>query len=91
MAQDFDRQDERGGPLDIFIIALYRVDKVGGRIENGRQFCWHKIGTSSVCSTHEARQRPTVFPVNQHTVFHTQITALKMDTTFFLNDVPTDN
>lgn len=30
MAGDFDRQDERRGPLDIFIMALYRVDKFGG-------------------------------------------------------------
>lgn len=37
MAHDFDRQDEREGPLDIFIMALYRVDKVGGRVVNGRQ------------------------------------------------------
>lgn len=28
MAHDFDRE----GPLDIFIMALYRVDKVGGRV-----------------------------------------------------------
>lgn len=30
MAGDFDRQDERRGPLDIFIMALYRVDKFRG-------------------------------------------------------------
>lgn len=30
MARDFDGQDESEGPLDIFIMALYRVDKVGG-------------------------------------------------------------
>lgn len=30
MAHDFDSQDEREGPLDIFIMALYRVDKAGG-------------------------------------------------------------
>lgn len=37
MAHDFDRQDEGEGPLDIFIMALYRVDKVGGRMGYGRQ------------------------------------------------------
>lgn len=36
-------------------------------------------GTSSVCSTHEARQRPAVFSVVQCTLFHTEEAALKMD------------
>lgn len=37
IAHDFDRQDEKEGPLDIFIMALYRADKVGGRVEYERQ------------------------------------------------------
>lgn len=36
MAGDSDRQDDRRGPLDIFIMALYRVDKFGG----GRTAWW---------------------------------------------------
>lgn len=36
MARDFDRQDESEGPLDIFIMALYRVDKVGGMMGSGQ-------------------------------------------------------
>lgn len=43
MAHDFDRQDDREGPLDIFIMALYRVDKVGGRVVYVRQYLWNKI------------------------------------------------
>ena len=43
MAHDFDRQDEGEGPLDIFIMALYRVDKVGGWVGYERQLCWNKI------------------------------------------------
>lgn len=40
MAGDFDRQDERWGPLDIFIMALYRVDKFGGGggVQHGASF-----------------------------------------------------
>lgn len=43
MAHDFDRQDKREGPLDIFIMALYRVDEVGGRVGYVRLYWWNKI------------------------------------------------
>lgn len=63
MARDFDRQDESKGPLDIFIMALYRVDKVGGMMGYGQRFWFvktveHPVDVALVKWNSGARQQP---------------------------------